>query len=137
LYRKGEDGMSGEDIITVGLSEATHARLVRLKEDGIFAEMKDGYRFGIGLSIAEGWVSPPGTKVKTFLNVGSLDPDGSLRNLISALYPQASSAPYAMAERLAEAGVARIGELHETGSLKFGDLVKQVEATKQDQSKQG
>jgi len=116
-----------EDGVTVGLTESTHARLVRLKEDGVFAEMKDGYKFGIGLSIANGWVAPPGTKIKTFLNVGSLDPDGSLRNLISALYPEASATPYTMAERLAEAGVAHLGELHESGSLKFGDFARPID----------
>lgn len=112
-----------EDSVTVGLTDTTHAGLVQLKEDGVFAEMKDGYKFGIGLSIANGWLAPPGAKMKTFLNVGSLDPDGSLRNLILALYPGASDPPYSIAERLAEAGVARLAELHESSSLKFAELL--------------
>ena len=36
---------------TIGLTSDTHKKLQRLKEDGIFIEMLDGYRFGISLAL--------------------------------------------------------------------------------------
>ena len=108
---------------TVGLTEETHGMLQRLKENKVFDEMSDGYRLGIALSISKGGAAAPeDIKTRTFLNIGSLDPDGSIRDLITELYPEHAYKPYAYAERLAEAGVAEMGRLHQVGELRFGEL---------------
>lgn len=114
--------MSDDDNITVGLSEAAHLQLQQLKDDGVISEMRDGYRFGLALAIASKQMASPDVKFKTFLNVGSLDPDGAIRDVIVELFPDSATKPYAIAERLAEAGVAELGRLHEAGQLRFGDL---------------
>ena len=85
--------------------------LQRLKKDEVFDEMSHGYRLGIALAIARGGLAAPeDTTMVTILNVGSLDPDGSIRDLITELYPQHAHRPYAFAERLAEAGVEEMGD---------------------------
>lgn len=124
--------MTDEDIITVGLTKETHDILQSLKDNGVFNEMQDGYRFGIALAIVQDLVAPETLSVKTFLNVGSLDRDGSIRNLITELYPDAADRPYAMAQCLAEAGLERMGYLYKNGQLNFGDIYKSaIEAHKQ------
>jgi len=121
--------MAIEDNVTVGLTEETHAMLQKMKADGIFNEMQDGFRFGIAFAIARGLIAPDSLKLRTFLNVGSLDKDGSLRNLITELYPKASGRPYSIAERLAEAGLAELGRLHENDQLRFGEIYKAIVET--------
>lgn len=111
-----------KDTVTVGLTEDTHRMLQQLKEDGVFSEMRDGYRLGIALAISNGMVAPEGIKTGTVLNAGSLDPDNSIRDIIIELYPGAADRPYAYAERLAEAGVAEMGRLHRAGEVRFGEL---------------
>jgi len=111
-----------KDTITVGLTEETHRMLRQLKIDGVFNEMQDGYRLGIALAISNGLVAPEDIKTKTVLNVGGLDPDNSIRDVVTELYPEAAETPYTYAERLAEAGVAEMGRLHQAGEVRFGDL---------------
>lgn len=118
--------MAIDDNITVGLTDETHVILQRMKEDGIFTEMQDGYRFGIAFAIVHGLLVPENLKFKTFLNVGSLDKGGILRNLITELYPNAAERPYSMAERLAEAGLAELGRRYENDQLRFGEIYKSV-----------
>lgn len=111
-----------KDTVTVGLTEQTHRMLQQLKKDGVFAEMRDGYLLGIALAISDGIIAPEDIKTGTVFNVGSLDPDNTLRDVITELYPEAAGRPYAYAERLAEAGVAEIGRLHRAGEVRFGEL---------------
>ncbi len=111
-----------ESVTTVGLTEGTHRMLQQLKKDEVFGEMRDAYRLGIALAIARGLAAPEDIKTGTFLNVGSLDADGGIRDLISELYPEHAHNPYAYAERLAEAGVSEMGRLHQIGQLRFGEL---------------
>jgi hypothetical protein len=44
----------------------------------------------------------------TYLNIGSLDPDASLRNAVVAIRDDHGDRPVALIERLAEAGIARL-----------------------------
>ncbi len=111
-----------KDAVTVGLTDQTHRMLRQLKEDGVFGEMRDGYRLGIALAISNDIIAPEEISTGTFLNAGSLDPDNTLRDVITELYPEAAGRPYAYAERLAEAGVAEMGRLHRAGEVRFGEL---------------
>jgi hypothetical protein len=120
--------VGADDNITVGLSETAHGMLRRLKDDGVFEEMKDAYRCGIAVAIARGLIAPEGSKFGTVFNIGSLDPDGAIRMMVVELFPEARDAPYSYAERLAEAGVTEMGSLHEADQLRFGALFKSFEA---------
>lgn len=119
--------METEDTVTVGLTDETHKMLKQLSDDGVFSEMRDGYRLGIALAISNSIIAPEDLKVRTFLNAGSLDRDNSIRDVIIELYPEANSRPYAYAERLAEAGVAEMGRLHRAGEIRFGELLDLTE----------
>lgn len=118
--------MSGADRITVGLTKETHELLQKLQAEGIFDEMRDGYRLGIALAIARGGIAAEDQAMRTFVNVGTLDPDGAIRDMITELYPEAAGKPYAIAERLAEYGVSQLGPLYESGQLQFGQLLNTV-----------
>jgi len=95
------------DTVTVGLSKSANEKLNELHELEIFSEKMDGYRFAIGLALAHGVVPPEISKRETFLNVGSLDPDQSLRRSVEALMPEQllETTPYRLIERLADWGV--------------------------------
>ena len=112
-----------KDTVTVGLTDETHRMLQQLKKDGVFNEMRDGYRLGIALAIANGFIASEDIRTGTVLNAGSLDPDNTIRDVITEMYPDAAGRPYAYAERLAEAGVAEMGRLHRAGEVRFGDLL--------------
>lgn len=115
-----------EDNVAVGLTEATHTILLRMKKDGIFNELQDGYRFGIAFAIACGIIADENIKTRSMLNVGSLDKDGSLRSLIMEIYPNNDDKPYSIAERLGEAGLAELGRRYESDQLRFRDIYKLV-----------
>ena len=97
--------------------------LRRLERDGVFDEMRDGYRLGVAVAIARGTIAPEDVRLSsTIFNVGTLDPDGSLRDVVTELYPDAADRPYAIIQRLAESGVSELGRLHDANQLRFGQL---------------
>lgn len=115
--------------MTIRYSDRSQEILQSLKEEGLIGEMRDGFRLGIGLAIASGVIAERGIRMKTFLNVGSFDGDGTIRNVILELYPNEPGTPYEIAERLAEAGVAEIGRLHDNDQLRFTDLFAMASRT--------
>lgn len=120
--------MSTNDLINVGLSEAVDDKLAELKEMGVFAEKIDGYRFGVSLAIAYG--ADPGDLVKrvNLYNVGSLDPEQSLRRSVEALMPSAleDTTVYRLIERLADWGVAELHSQAKSGEIDFVALMEQA-----------
>ena len=121
--------MMEADVTTVGLSEEADDLLEQLKEQEVFGEKLDGYRFAISLAAANGVIPPQLSKRKTLFNVGSLDPGQLIRSAVSALYEDevASTSVYRVAERLADWGVREIHELASQGQLDFATLLKSVE----------
>jgi len=111
-----------DDTVTVGLTAESHSNLQRLKDEGVFAEMLDAYRFCIALAIKRGLLAPEDIKTSTIFNVGSLDRDGIIRDLVSSLFTEAESRPYVFTERLAEAGIRELMQLYNSGQLRFADL---------------
>ena len=65
---------------TIGLSEGAHKKLKWLQEEQHFRELLDGYRFAIGLALAQGVEPPEVQKRTTIFNVGTVDPDQSLNS---------------------------------------------------------
>ena len=120
--------MSAPELITVGLSNSANDQLDELKELGIFAEKIDGYRFAVGLAIAHGVYPPEVSKRTTFVNVGSLDPDQTLRRTVEALYEDAldGTTVYRIIERLANWGVAEMHAQAKTGEIDFVGILDQV-----------
>jgi hypothetical protein len=123
--------MSGPDLINIGLSEAGNDKLDRLKEMGYFAEKMDGYRFAVSLALAQGVIPPDIAKRTTFLNVGSLDPDQTLRRAVEALLndQMEGTTPYRLVERLADWGVTELYRQAEQGDIKFVDILDQLAST--------
>lgn len=117
--------MNSPDLITVGLSEAANDKLDELKELGYFAEKIDGYRFAVSLAIAQGVVPAEINKRTTFLNVGSLDPDQTLRRAVEALMPSQleETTVYRLIERLADWGVSELHAQAKAGDIDFAKIL--------------
>lgn len=117
--------MSISEPTTIGLSESAHGKLKRLREEGHFRELLDGYRFAIGLALAQGVEPPEVQKRTTIFNVGTVDPDQSLKRSMEALMGNRvlDASIYKMAERLAEWGVHELASQAEAGSIDFVGLL--------------
>ena len=112
---------------TIGLSESTHALLTKLKEDGYFSEMQDGYRFGISLALSKDIIPEEisGNKRTTF-NIGTLDPDKTIYKAIKLLLDTQDVPVYRWAERLAEWGILELAKKAESGDIDFGEIIHQA-----------
>jgi len=112
---------------TIGLSESNHVKLKRLVSEGLFSEMRDAYRFAIALALAMK-VNPPEIegKKQTFLNIGSLDPDGKIASMISALRKDNKGSVYRFAEKLADWGIADLARRASEGPLNFPSIIEEV-----------
>jgi hypothetical protein len=122
--------VNSTDLINVGLSEAVDEKLSELKELGIFADKIDGYRFGVSLALAQG--AAPGELVKrvNLFNIGSLDPDQTLRKAVEALMPKAleDTTVYRLVERLADWGISELHAQAKSNEIDFVSLLDQVGA---------
>lgn len=120
--------MSIAEPTTIGLSEGAHEKLKRLQEERHFRELLDGYRFAIGLALAQGIEAPEVQKRTTIFNVGTVDPDQSLKRSIEALMGDRvrDASIYKLAERLAEWGVNELASQAEAGSIDFVGLLDQA-----------
>jgi hypothetical protein len=120
--------MTAPDLINVGLSDPANDKLDYLREQGYFAEKLDGYRFAVGLALAQGVIPPEISKRVTFLNVGSLDPDQTLRRAVEALMPDqvAETTVYRLVERLADWGVNDLHAQAQRGDIDFAAIFEQL-----------
>jgi hypothetical protein len=120
--------VSAQEITTIGLSASGNDKLDALKESGVFAEKMDGFRFAVALALAQGAIPPELKDRSPFLNIGSLDPEQTLRRAVETLMPDqvANTTPYRLIERLAEWGVSELDAQAKAGELDFADLFDQV-----------
>lgn len=127
--------MTVQEPTNIGLSEATHAKLKRLKEDGHFREMADAYRFAIGLALAQGMIEPPElSSTTTVFGVATIDPDQTLRRGIEAIVGDRiqGKSIYRFAERLADWGIQELfreAERGEVNVVALFDQLKQADST--------
>ena len=114
---------------TIGLSESAHKKLKWLQEEQHIRDLLDGYRFAIGLALAQGAAPLEVQKRTTIFNVGTVDPDQSLKRSIEALMGDRvrGTSVYKMAERLAEWGVNELAYQAEAGSIDFAGLLDQAD----------
>ncbi|MER8970348.1 hypothetical protein NKI25_32870 [Mesorhizobium sp. M0808] len=108
---------------------AGNEKLDALKDDGVFAEKMDGFRFAVALALAQGAIPAELTKRSPFLNIGSLDPDQTLRHAVEALMPDSleGTTPYRLIERLAEWGVNDLYAQSKAGGIDFNSIFEEVE----------
>ena len=120
--------MTATDLINVGLSDTGNDKLDYLREQGYFAEKIDGYRFAVSLALAHGVIPPELPKRVTFLNVGSLDPDQTLRRAVEALMPDqlTETTVYRLVERLADWGVNDLHAQAQRGDIDFEAIFEQL-----------
>lgn len=89
---------------TIGVTPANAAALADLTRRGNFASELDAAKFAMGYAIKMGMRTGSAEGTETKWNVGSVDPDGSLRSLLEALFPDVAE-PYRTAEFLMNEGV--------------------------------
>ena len=115
---------------TLGLSDDRHETLKVLKAEGYFPEMQDAYRFAIALAarkVRDVNSLPDVRGSRTIFNVGTLDSDRRVRDLIEAVLDVPEGRIYKTAERLAEFGIGILGDRLRTGTLSFIDLIEELQ----------
>jgi hypothetical protein len=120
--------VSVTELTTVGVSDKANDKLDELKELGYFGEKIDGYRFAASLALAQGVIPPEITKRAPFLNIGSLDPDQTLRRAVEALMPAqlVDTTVYRFIERLADWGVCELHAQAKAGDIDFDAIFEQL-----------
>jgi hypothetical protein len=126
--------MNETEIVNIGLSRDAHARMVRLKEEGYFNEMVDAYRFAVSLALAHGGATTDVVDRQNFLNVGSLDRDGSLYTAVAALRQPTTENVYRTIERLATWGIDELDRRSQRGMLSFAEIMTEIEDLSEEDS---
>lgn len=100
--------MSVEDRGQIGLTVEGRATVKRLQEDlRWFSEGRDVGRFALAYAIREGSVPGNAGSVETRWAPDTFDPDGEIRAIIRALYPD-STTPIRLIESLIDQGLQLI-----------------------------
>lgn len=98
--------MTDRDKNELGLTEQAREAFDAVVEAAGFNERQDAYRLAIAVALKKGLQpTDEGASRRTYVNIGGLDRDGSLRTAVLQLRADHDGRPYALAERLAEAGV--------------------------------
>lgn len=125
-----EQAEARQDRKTLSASDSANTAIEALTSSGWFADGIEAYRVAIAYALAKGLEPsdvPERVNATTKYNVGSVDPEGRVRNLIGLLRPEDAERPYATAEWLAEAGLARIVRELDEGSL-LSEIVQSLDA---------
>ncbi len=105
------DNREARDTINLRLSDEAKNRLNWLVEEGYFLEGIDAYRLGVAFSLAHGLIDVTTTpRPNNYLNVGSLDPDGILKDTVLETFGGTEGPPYKVIERLADIGIQAIAK---------------------------
>jgi len=103
---------------TIGITSGNELILARMVEAGHFASELDAAKFAMAYAISREMPAGSTDGAATKWNVGSVDPDGSLRSLVEALFPAAPE-PYRLIEHLMNEGL----KILDTGSGPPPDVV--------------
>lgn len=96
-----------DDKTTIGLTPENRAVVEEIIDH--FDEQMDAARFAMSISIKSGEEPSKAKNTDTVWNVGSFDPDGEIRDLIQALFPENDS-PYRAAEYFINDGLQKIDD---------------------------
>jgi hypothetical protein len=112
-----------DDKKTIGLTSGNKEVMERLLEQGFFKEGIPAAKFALAYAIKLG-IQPKGFEgIETIWNIGSFDPMGELRDLISVFSPNAKT-PYRVAEELVNVGFEAIGEkIKKSNRIDLADLI--------------
>jgi len=92
---------------TIGITRDNLGALQRLVTSGQFGSELDAAKFAMAHAIKGGAAAGSADGAGTKWNVGSVDPTGNLRSLLTAFYPEADE-PYRLMEYLMNKGVAEL-----------------------------
>jgi hypothetical protein len=102
---------------TIGITKANSGTLGAIQVAGKFASELDAAKFSMAFAIKTGTAPGSADGAETKWNVGSVDPDGSLRSLLEGLFPSCAE-PYRFAEYLMNEGIRQLGvAINEGGDL--------------------
>ena len=93
---------------TIGVTKVNAVTLAQLALAGHFASELDAAKFAMAHAIKNGVKGGSAEGAETKWNVGSVDPDGSMRSLLEALFPETEE-PYRLAEHLMNEGIKLLG----------------------------
>lgn len=94
---------------TIGITKSNTPLLAKLVVEGRFGSELDAAKFAMAYAIKEKIDVSITEGAETKWNVGSFDPDGSMRSLLEALFPD-NTEPYRLAENLMNEGIKRLVE---------------------------
>jgi hypothetical protein len=89
---------------TIGITKSNAASLAHLVASGNFSSELDAAKFAMAYAIKGGAQGGTAEGAETKWNVGSVDPDGSMRSLVEALFPDVTE-PYRVVEYLMNEGI--------------------------------
>jgi hypothetical protein len=113
---------AAQDKNQLGLTDTAREEADYVVEHGGFDERQDVYRLAVAIALVKQLEPAPedaGGRT-TYINVGSLDPEGLIRTAIAHSREEAGERPYAFAERLAEAGIVDLHR-HLHGGRSLGE----------------
>lgn len=100
---------------TIGLANENREIVALFLEKGIFKDQMDVARFAFSLAINKGIENIPLGNYDTTWNVGSFDPDGKLKTLMSLIEPDTLE-PYRRIEIIANHGLGILKRHYEKNS---------------------
>ena len=112
--------------VNLGIGETNHVWLKKFKDENIFSEMRDAYRFAASYAISKD-IQPLeiNERKETVFSLASIDPDRSIYYLITALYPNLEIARYNILDRLANAGMTELVRMHKEDTLDLARLIRE------------
>jgi hypothetical protein len=94
---------------TLGVTPGLEQTLQELVKGGAFASELDAAKFAMSVAIQRGVPAGYAEGAATKWNVGTVDPDQSLRAVIEAIYPDATE-PYRVIEHFMNEGLRIVAE---------------------------
>lgn len=119
-----------DDKINIGLSQEANQVADKLEQTGFFEDRLTIAKFALAYAIKNGLDRDYqsikiGDTSGTKWNIGSVDSDHYLRDLLISLYPDVTT-PYRLVEILMNVGLIGIGKLYEDGNIyKVSNLLKE------------
>lgn len=116
-----------KDTANIGLSGNMHFKLREMADNGIFNDMKDGYRLAASLAIKLGLNADDRIldERKNMYDVGGVDEDFIFRNSIRVIFPNQKGQEYKYLEKLADAGMEILYQNYdENGSLDITSIIE-------------
>ena len=116
-----------QDQTMIRLSEDGHRCLGVLKEDGVFEQMADGFRFALALALEKGLRSADErSNRQTVFSVATIDPNRELYELVQILCGVSGDATYSTMECLADWGLMEIKRQRELGEFDVVSLLAEA-----------